>query len=111
MVGCVRADGQCLPPMVVWNRKNLPIELPVNEIPGTVYGLSDKGWIDGELFQLWFKKHFLCYAPTSHPLLLLLDGHSSHYCPEVIHLRQPLNKGMFGPLKVAWIEALHMPFK
>ena len=125
VVGCVRADGQCLPPMVIWNRKKLPIELPVNEIPGTIYGLSDKGWIDGELFQWWFKKHFLCYAPTSRPLLLLLDGHSSHYCPEVIryaaeqqviiftfppnttHLTQPLDKGMFGPLKVAWKEALH----
>ena len=125
IVGCVRADGQALPPMVIWNRKKLPPELASIEVPGTIYGLSSKGWIDQEIFYLWFKKLFLRYAPTIRPLLLLLDGHSSHYCPEAIryaaeqqviiftfppnttHLTQPLDKGMFGPLKIAWREAVH----
>ena len=125
IVGCVRADGQSLPPMVIWNRKRLPIELPNGEVPGTIYGLSEKGWIDRELFYFWFCKLFLRYAPTCRPLLLLVDGHSSHYCPEAIryaaeqriiiftfppnttHLTQPLDKGMFGPLKIAWRETVH----
>ena len=125
IVGCVRADGQSLPPMVIWNRKKLPIELSSGEVPGTVYGLSEKGWIDRELFFVWFRKLFLNYAPACRPLLLLVDGHSSHYCPEAIryaaeqqiiiftfppnttHLTQPLDKGMFGPLKIAWREAVH----
>lgn len=50
IVGCVRGDGYSLPPMVIWNRKKLPAELSNSEVPGTIYGLSDKGWIDGELF-------------------------------------------------------------
>ncbi len=125
VVGCVSAGGQCMPPMVIWDRKNLPPELAVGEVPGTIYGLSSKGWIDQELFRLWFCKHFLRYAPPVRPLLLLLDGHSSHYCPASIrfaaeekvilfslppnttHLTQPLDKGIFGPLKVSWRQVCH----
>ena len=54
-----------------------------------------------------------------------MDGHSSHYCPETIryalkekvilftfppnttHLTQPLDKGVFGPLKLAWRDVCH----
>ena len=49
------------------------------QVPGTIYGLSRKGWIDGELFELWFCRHFLTHAPPVRPILLLMDGHSSHY--------------------------------
>ena len=38
-----------------------------------------------ELFDRWFSNHFLRYAPGARPLLLLLDGDSSHYCPQTIH--------------------------
>lgn len=97
-------------------------ELTVGEIPGTVYGLSKTGWIDGDLFDLWFSRHFLSHAPPMRPLLLLVDGHSSHFQPSVIeraakeavivfclpphttHLTQPLDKGCFGPLKMYWRE-------
>ena len=81
--------------------------------------------MDKELFDVWFTNHFLRYAPCARPLLLLLDGHSSHYCPKTIrlaaqqqvvlftlppnttHLLQPLDRSCFGPLKVAWREACH----
>ena len=88
------------------------------EIPGTMYGMSNSGWINGELFDQWFHYHFLPHAPASRPLLLLLDGHSSHFTPSVIrkaaeeqvvvfclpppyttHETQPLDK---GPLKSHW---------
>ena len=54
-----------------------------------------------------------------------MDGHSSHYCPDTVwlaareqvilftlppnttHLSQPLVKGCFGPLKVAWWQVCH----
>ena len=67
----------------------------------------------------------LLYAPPSRPFLLLMDGHSSHYCPEVIreaaaqkvvifvlqptttHCTQPLDKGTFSALKVAWRQKCH----
>ena len=58
-------------------------------------------------------------------VLLIMDGHSSHYCPDTIriaakeqiivftlppnttHLTQPLDKGVFGPLKACWHEVCH----
>ena len=38
-----------------------------------MYGLSDSGWVDSELFHLWFENHFLTHAPASRPLLLIMD--------------------------------------
>ena len=50
VVGCVSAGGYCLPPMVIWDGKKIRPELTVGEVPGTIYGLSAKGWMDQELF-------------------------------------------------------------
>ena len=58
VVGCVSTSGQCLPPMVIWDKKALLPELAVKEVRGTIYGLSEKGWMDQELFDMWFHKHF-----------------------------------------------------
>ena len=97
----------------------------VGEIPGTLYGSSPNGWIDRELFLYWFCKPFLMSVPRARPLLLLMDGHSTHYGPDLIkiaaeeqilifvlppnttHLTQPLDKGCFGPLKTAWKAVCH----
>ena len=49
-----------------------------NEVTGTVYAMRDKGWINTPLFNKWFE-HFLRRAPPGRPLLLLLDGHTTHY--------------------------------
>ena len=70
-----------MPPMVIFDRKTLKPEMATGEVPGTMYGLSSSGWMDGDLFELWFTHHFLPYAPPTRPLLLLLDGHSSHTIP------------------------------
>lgn len=115
------AAGYVLPPMVVFDRKSLKKKMATG-VPGTLYGLSQKGWMDAELFDTWFTHHFLVHAPPSRPLLLLMDGHSSHFNPSTIskaaeesviifclpphttHLTQPLDKGCFGPLKMCWRE-------
>ena len=125
VVGCVSAAGQSLPPMIILDRKTLNPVLAEGEIPGTLYGLSSKGWMDGILFEHWFSRHFLRYVPSSRPILLLLDGHSSHFSPRAVelaakekiivftlppnttHLTQPLDKGIFGPLKQAWRRVCH----
>jgi len=78
VVGCINAMDQALPPFVVFDAKNLNIQWIDNEVPGTTYGLSDSGWMDMVLFKEWLLKHFLRYAGSNRPLLLLLDGHSSH---------------------------------
>lgn len=122
VLACCNAAGQVLPPFVIFDRKTLKAEMAVGEVPETMYGLSDNGWIDSDLFEQWFKHHFLAYAPPIRPILLLLDGHSTHYQPGVIrmaakeqvilfclpphssHLTQPLDKGCFSPLKRYWRE-------
>ena len=66
--------------------------------------------------------HFLEYAPSGKPLLLLLDSHSSHYNPTFIrcaaqkgvivfalppnttHIAQPLDGVCFKVLKQCWDE-------
>ena len=120
VVACVNAAGGHIPPMVILDRKKLPPYFTIGEVPGTIYGLSSRGWIDQELFSVWFSNHFLRYAPLARPLVLLMDGHSSHFCPDTIclaakeqivlfalppnttHLSQPLDRGCFSPLKAYW---------
>ena len=125
VLACANASGNALPPLVIFARKALNPELTRGEVPGTMYGLTDSGWMDGEVFDSWFSHHFLVHAPAVRPLLLLLDGHSTHYNPSFVrkaaqekvivfclppnttHITQPLDKGVFGPLKVAWAEQCH----
>lgn len=59
-------------------------DLAYREVPGTVYGLSENGWMTRTLFMEWFNCHFLSYVPMARPIILLMDGHSTHYCPETI---------------------------
>jgi len=120
VMGCVSAAGYALPPYVIFDRKRFPSEWAIGEVSGTSYGLSPSGWINSNLFQQWFEKHFLLYIPAARPVLLLLDGHASHYNPFVIeravaeqiiifcfppnttHLVQPLDSSCFAALKRAW---------
>ena len=122
VVACCNASGSVIPPLVVFDRKFLKPEYTHGEVPGTAYALSDSGWINAKTFDDWFHNHFLCYAPPVRPILLMLDGHSSHYNPSVIeaaaeegviifclpphttYLTQPLDKGCFAPLKSYWRE-------
>ena len=110
--------------MVIFEGKYLNHEWTVGVIPGTLYGMSGEGWTDQELFLHWLR-HFLKYANPGGPLLLLLDGHSSHFelisielakerdvtifClpPHTTHRSQPLDSCVFGPLKKAWTEVCH----
>ena len=112
VIACGSAAGQVIPPM----EKHT---FTIGEIPGTMYGMGS-GWVDTELFEAWFADQFLAYAPKARPLLLMLDGHASHYQPELVrlaakesvilfclpphctHLAQPLDKGAFSPLKTYW---------
>jgi len=91
-----------------------------DEIVGTTYRLSNKGWVDSELFRGWLEEHFLAHAVGAQPILLLLDGHSSHYQPQLIeHAKkfgviifclpphttyesQPLDASVFKSLKQKW---------
>ena len=78
--------------------------------------------MDSELFSNWFSNHFLKHAVPSRPLMLILDGHLSHYTlklvksaaendvilfclpPHTTADSQPLDTSCFGPLKTYWVE-------
>lgn len=123
VIACVSAAGQVIPPFVIFDAKMLNHDWTIGEVPGTRYGLSDTGWVDTYLFKRWLKDHLLEHAVASRPLLLILDGHGSHYQPELIeyardngvillclpphttHESQPLDTCVFKPLKQNWQEA------
>ena len=50
ILGCASATGQAIPPMVIFSGKSFNHELCKGEVPGTLYGMSDSGWMDQELF-------------------------------------------------------------
>jgi hypothetical protein len=80
---------------------------------------SEKGWITSEIFLEYFKK-IEPQLPPLRPLFLFVDGHNSHFTPEVIefavskqihifcypahltHRLQPLDLGIFGPFKTMY---------
>ena len=118
VIGCVSAAGHAIPPFVIFDSKTLNHEWTEGELSGTTYGLSDKGWVDSEQFPGWLIDYFAKCAVGARLLLLLLDGHSSHYTPDMIcyakeHgiiifcLPPHTTHAVFGPLKRNWQEACH----
>ena len=51
VIACVSASSQCIPPFVMLDAKRLNMDWRNGEVVGTAYGLSDKGWVDSELFR------------------------------------------------------------
>ena len=125
VVACGNAAGHTIAPMVIFKGERFNHEWTVGEVPDTLYGMSDSGWIDKELFFLWLKNIFIKRIPPQRPVLLLYDGHSLHYTPDAIteaakegivifclppnttHAAQPLDVSFFKPLKIFWSLACH----
>ena len=124
-VACANAAGQFVLPMVIFNVVKLNPAWTKSEVCEMKYGLSPNGWINTDLFEGWFIEHFIENAVSARPLFLLPDGHITHYHPQVIrfamehdcivlcmpphttHESQPLDVGVFAPLKVQWSRLCH----
>ena len=96
-----------------------------NEVSGSRFAVSDNGWVDHELFSYFLTKHFIQNAMPHCPLLLLLDGHSTHFEPKSLqvakddnivifclpphttHVCQPIDYSLFKPLKQQWRQECH----
>ena len=83
-MACANAAGHVLSPMVIFKGERFNHEWSVGEVPDTLYGMSESGWIDQELFFYWLKKLFIKQIPPQCPVMLLYDGHSLHYTPNAI---------------------------
>ena len=115
-------------PFLQWSfmRQSLSMPIGVNVVfPALDTALSPKGWIDQELFKHWLVRHFVVHVLSARPLLLLLDGHSSHYLPDSIKYAreqdiilfclpphttqecQPLDVSVYGSLKMNWTDVCH----
>ena len=122
ILACVSASGFVLPPFLIYPRQRVTENLKEGAIAGTVFHRSDSGWVNAELFLAWLKL-FAESIPPSRPVLLILDGHSSHVSIETIefarnneihilclpahttHILQPLDVGVFKSFKSFYYKA------
>lgn len=120
---CASASGSYIPPMIIFKGQRLNRGLVANAPPGALFATSKSSFIDRELFEHWFKYHFMKYLPSHRPVLLIMDGHSSHISLEILQLAkeneieilclpphttselQPLDKCVFKPLKTEYNKA------
>ncbi|GAB0092623.1 HTH psq-type domain-containing protein [Sergentomyia squamirostris] len=123
----ISATGNLAPPMIVHTIKRFTRDLADSNVEGWVLGKSDSGWMTSVLFYEYIANTFynwLLEQKIEFPVILYLDGHSSHitlelskFCkakgielirlyPNATHLMQPLDTAFFGPLKKTWKKAL-----
>ena len=120
----INASGEILPPMHIFPGERfsyLPLE---GSVRGAYFERSHNGWINTDLFYGWITKFFSKEIRSETPIVLLLDGHTTHidleiskfcqedeillYClpPHSSHITQPLDVGFFSPLKTNWKRAV-----
>lgn len=126
LVTCFNANGDFVPPLIIFPRKTANPLLMKHAPAGSIAGFHPSGWIQMNLFTTWFK-HFIDFTKPSaaNPVLLFLDGHYTHTRnPDVIELAlqnhviiislpphcshkiQPLDKTFMGPFKINYSEAI-----
>nr|XP_023018356.1 uncharacterized protein LOC111507298 [Leptinotarsa decemlineata] len=101
---CMSADGVFVPPMIIFPRKNCNEQLKKGAPPGSLFKFHPSGWIQMDLFTVWFD-HFLSYVRPSeiNPVLLILDGHNSYKKP------RRYNKSKRKFCNNTFLAATHLP--
>lgn len=119
------ADGNLLPPYVVYKAQNLYDTWREHGPPGARFNRSQSGWFDAVLFEDWIKTIVLPHFKGKEGKKVLIgDNLSSHLSLDAIklcyehdisfvflptnstHLTQPLDVAFFRPMKVAWRNLL-----
>lgn len=125
VMGCVCANGSWIPPLIIFKGERWNDRLKEGSLPNSLVRISKKGWINSQLFIEWFQ-HFIDSIPKKpRPVILLMDSHASHLSPTVLtmarengiylftfpahtsHLLQPLDVGVYRPLKSNWSKVLN----
>eukprot|EP00745_Piridium_sociabile_P012380 TRINITY_DN190907_c0_g1_i1.p1 TRINITY_DN190907_c0_g1~~TRINITY_DN190907_c0_g1_i1.p1 ORF type:complete len:178 (-),score=23.43 TRINITY_DN190907_c0_g1_i1:26-559(-) len=110
--------------MVLFKRKRQCRELADGAPTGSLVTNNESGWMDKDMFMTWIR-HFTTHVKPSpdRPVLLIMDGHSSHtrslaaidYArengivmlslpPHSTHRLQPLDVSFFKPLQSFYIQ-------
>ncbi|XP_065215246.1 uncharacterized protein LOC135841942 [Planococcus citri] len=126
IVACGNASGTIIiPPLVIFKGDSVDEDIVLGEFPpDTVFTCTEKGYISKPVFLDWFRI-FCENIPRKRPVLLLLDGHSTHlsrevedlalkeqveiFCltPHTSHLYQPMDVGIFKPMKSNFNAKIH----
>ena len=80
VICCVSGAGVFLPPVMIFPRVRMKAEL-IDKAPNGTMGLATKsGWVNEEAFIKWFEFFIQHTQPRTreHPVVLIMDGHSSH---------------------------------
>lgn len=121
---CANAEGSILPPFFVFARpKPTSYDLLAGSHRNARAEFTDKGWMDAETFRK-FIHHLHAHAVKERPIVLLIDSVGSHVDMEsfsaakelgieiyrlvrnATHLMQPLDVGVYGPMKKSWYKHL-----
>ncbi len=118
MVCCCNAAGHFVHKMIIFKRQRMCDQLSIGAPAGSLVEVSGSGYINTELFTKWLE-HFQLRvnACKEKPVLLLLDGHTTHsknlaaltfakdhymtllQLPgHTTHRLQPLDRSFFKPL-------------
>jgi hypothetical protein len=121
---CFSASGQYVPPLIVFPRKNMKLELMNGTPPGCTHACHISGWIQQEIFVQWLR-HFIQNVKPTKEDPVILDGHHSHtrnyevvklgrendviiIClpPHSTHKMQPLDVAFMSPFKTYYAQEI-----
>ncbi|XP_072398607.1 uncharacterized protein [Diabrotica undecimpunctata] len=123
------AAGEVAPPMIMLSYERIPKNIILKcPQPDWAIGRSDSGWMTAESFFEFISNNFynwLLKNDVPFPVVLFVDGHKSHltynlsaFCSEkniilisllsnATHILQPMDVGVFHPLKSGWQNEVH----
>ncbi|CAC5411012.1 unnamed protein product [Mytilus coruscus] len=91
VLACMSATAHYLPPMLVFPGERFRYN-PLEGFTEAVLGRTKTGWMDSELFYTWVRDHFITAIKdrkVKRPVILLVDGHTSHISLETAQLFEP----------------------
>ena len=128
VLACFSATGVYVSPMVVYAGQRFNYN-PIEKFPEASFGQSISGWMDTELFLSRVKNVFFKHVLEQNikrPVMLLVDGHTSHcsmavsdlclqngiilYCllENASHIVQPCDLSLFSSLKTTYKKAVFL---
>jgi len=133
VIECIGAEGTLISPYIIFTGMNIVINWLPKIVPkGWKFSCNASGWTNNFHGVQWLKTLFdpeTKAKANGRKRLLICDGHDSHISPEFVrycmnngieqalliphssHMMQPLDVGVFGPLKKAMSKELNVIFR